>query len=49
MLGPGGEVLDCTLSAGVDNEGAKAGNKRIAFAAEKEQAGGSTENALGRR
>lgn len=49
VLGPGGEVLDFTLSAVVGNEGVKAGNSKIAFVAEKEQAGGSTEKALGSR
>lgn len=40
-------MLDFTLSAVVGNEGVKAGNSKIAFVAEKEQAGGSTEKALG--
>ena len=46
VLGPGGEGLDFTLSAVVGNEGVKAGNSKIAFVAEKEQAGRSTEKAL---
>lgn len=46
VLGPGGEGLDFTLSAVVGNEGVKAGNSKIAFVAEKEQAGLSTEKAL---
>lgn len=40
-------MLDFTLSTVVGNEGVKAGTNKIEFVAEKEQAGGSTEKALG--
>lgn len=40
--------LDFILSAMGDTGGDKAGNNKITSVAEKEQYGGSTENALGR-
>lgn len=41
-------MLDFILSAVGDTEGVRVGDNRITFVVEKEQYGGSTENALGR-